>query len=135
MTVVPDQPRIARAVGSDDMAELVGRSLMLDILDQMHGQPDRWVLISGLPLERIPVTMTDAIAALDAVAALGWVEGDMTFITKSHRVRLTDQGRALLTMPSAPRMRVHGRRKPGLRRKSKELPTRELRAFAVALDR
>jgi DNA-binding PadR family transcriptional regulator len=91
MTVL-NQQRVARSVGSD-MAELVGRQLMLDVLDEMSGQPDHWVLVASAQRRTgIGSQITPAIAA---VVAAGWLETDTTF-HGVRRARLTAEGRALL---------------------------------------
>jgi DNA-binding MarR family transcriptional regulator len=89
----PNQQRVARSVGSD-MAELVGRQLMLDVFDQMNGQADHWVLVPTLA-RRTRVPGGQITPAIAAVVAAGWLETDTTF-HGVRRARLTAEGRALL---------------------------------------
>jgi hypothetical protein len=118
---------ITRAVGSSP-AELLGRKLMLDVLDQQHGQRDRWVLLAVI-LRRLHMVNSTAIKdAIAAVQGKGWIETDIAFGI-AQRLRLTDTGWALLSRGR----RMHHIERPhraGRRFTRRALPSRQgMRAF------
>jgi DNA-binding MarR family transcriptional regulator len=124
---IPNEPRVSRSVGSD-LAELIGRQLMLDVLDQMRDQPDHWVLVATTT-RRTKIAPAQVAAAIAAVVARGWLETDTTF-HHVRRVRLTPEGRALFGQHD----RTHVIERPrvgrgrGVRR---ALRSRPMRAFGV----
>ena len=122
---IPNQTRVARSVGSDE-AELIGRALMLDVLDQMREQPDHWVLVASVQRR---TGLTQLPAAIAAVIARGWLEADTTF-HRVQRVRLTAEGRALFGNHA--RMRVIERPRVGRwRGVRRPLRSRWAQAFGV----
>jgi hypothetical protein len=112
------------------MAEFVGRRLMLDVLDQMNGQPDHWVLVR-VALRRIRIAHSLVADAIGRAVARGWLETDTTF-ARQQRVRLTAEGRALLGDAILPRMRLPERPRVARPRVLRQaLRSRSARAFAV----
>jgi DNA-binding MarR family transcriptional regulator len=117
----PNQQRVVRSVGSDE-AELIGRQLMLDVLDEMNGQADHWVLVASAQ-RRIRIPGGQITPAIAAVMARGWLETDTTF-HGVRRVRLTAEGRALFG--NYARMHVVERSRIGPRGVRRRLPSRSL---------